>query len=399
MPAEVQEAFSVLRQDATGWVRLHPRWIEYCEQNQLGHAGAFLDLPGEIVSGHVHRHVMEVKLPDLRGFLKKEHRVRWRDRFANRREGFGWVSRSEREARLLQELEQRSISAPRWIAYGEGAFGKAFLLLEAIPEKVELRAFLQSIHEQPERIHQFTYDLASQIAEIHEAGFSHPDLYAKHLLIDPESGEATFIDWQRSRRWAKLPLRERVRSLAALDATLTESLVSCSTRERFLQTYLRHASLSISSRELGALILQESRRLSQKKSIREQRNVTGQERPQRLIWLDGEQCCVIPEMARFLGSPEMQQKLYDPCRHQEVIELPGGRQGRLQVGRYRMSMSRWWDRLRGKAWRAPEMKIARHLFALERQGFRGAKLLAFGQRENHFLSAEAFVLIEETPGS
>src|SRR5687768_9234225 len=86
---------------------------------------AFLELCGEIVSGHPDRHVMRVELPDGRiCFLKKEHRVRWKDRFENWRAGSGWCSKSVREGRLLSELEVHRIGTPASLAFGEDGRGR-----------------------------------------------------------------------------------------------------------------------------------------------------------------------------------------------------------------------------------------------------------------------------------
>src|SRR5262245_57243940 len=86
-----------------GWVRLNRGADE-----ALGalDAPAFLEGPGEVVSGHPARHVRRVRLPDgSMGFLKREHVVPWRDRMANFLAGFGFVSKSEREAIRLSGVE------------------------------------------------------------------------------------------------------------------------------------------------------------------------------------------------------------------------------------------------------------------------------------------------------
>src|SRR5688572_10861957 len=74
---------------------------------------ALVDLPGEIVSGHPDRHVVRVVLGTGRervvGYLKREHRVPIRDRVANACAGFGFVSKSVREARTLEQLRAAGI--------------------------------------------------------------------------------------------------------------------------------------------------------------------------------------------------------------------------------------------------------------------------------------------------
>jgi hypothetical protein len=41
----------------------------------------FLALQGVVVSGHVGRNVSRVQIGATTAYLKREHRVRWRDRF------------------------------------------------------------------------------------------------------------------------------------------------------------------------------------------------------------------------------------------------------------------------------------------------------------------------------
>src|SRR5206468_4220680 len=90
---------------AAGWVVVHPRYRRRFARWGMVAAGDFLDQPGEVVSGHADRHVVHVLLGRGRercaAFLKREHRVLWRDRLAAAWAGYGWASKSEREARLL----------------------------------------------------------------------------------------------------------------------------------------------------------------------------------------------------------------------------------------------------------------------------------------------------------
>src|SRR6185437_2145150 len=78
-------------------------------------------------------------------FLKREHRTRWRDRLANAWAGFGFVSKSCREYRLLQALAAAGVGCPEPVAAGEDGRGRAFLLLREVSGGRDLRAFLAGL--------------------------------------------------------------------------------------------------------------------------------------------------------------------------------------------------------------------------------------------------------------
>ncbi|HEY8506159.1 MAG TPA: lipopolysaccharide kinase InaA family protein, partial [Gemmataceae bacterium] len=222
-----------------GWVVFHPR-----ERDRLpGLAAAdFLDLPGEVVSGHADRHVRRVALgggPAARfAYLKREHRVRWGERLKNALAGFGWASKSRREARVLRELERAGLAlAPHWLAYGEDGRGRAFLLVEEVPGGVELRRWLASAPAPRRRA--LAARLGKGLAALHRHGFDLPDLSAKHVLVDPETLEITLLDWQRARRRVPLPWPRRVSALAALHASTSEALAGPRERARMLCHYLK----------------------------------------------------------------------------------------------------------------------------------------------------------------
>lgn len=134
-----------------------------------------LDLPGEIVSGHADRHVARVEVDGRVCYLKRQHRVGWRERLRNWRLGFGWVSKCEREARVIAALDRAGFPHPECVAFGEHESGRAYLLVEGLKGVVELRDHLSDNPLSPE--------LGSRVAELHAAGFTTPDLTAKHVFV------------------------------------------------------------------------------------------------------------------------------------------------------------------------------------------------------------------------
>src|SRR5258708_6791023 len=113
------------------FVDINPCYRKFLERQGLVEAGQFLALPGVIVCGHPDRHVLQVILGTgaeaIPGYLKREHRIPWRDPLANAWAGFGFVSKSCREAQTLQVAQRAGVGCPEWIASGEDDHGRAFL--------------------------------------------------------------------------------------------------------------------------------------------------------------------------------------------------------------------------------------------------------------------------------
>ena len=392
------------------FVEINPRYRPLLAQAGLTAPEHFLALPAVIVSGHPDRHVARVTVgagsAAVAAFLKREHRVPWRDRLANAWAGFGFVSKSRREAQTLRALSQAGVACPEWLAAGEDGQGRAFLLLRGLAGALDLRDFLRRRCGAPPR-EQFRLarTLGEALARTHRAGFNHPDLYAKHVLVAPDGKQVHFIDWQRTRRRTSVPWRTRWRDLAALDATLAEELAPRAIRRTCLRAYL---SATVPARDLAAELTRSldrirarAHRLLHKRHVRDQRAPPLPPGAQDLLWLDGEALCVT---GRFWG--ELRGGVPDwlplapaaagwagrtDCRE---VELPGGRRG-LLVRRWRNQPLGWlWAALRGGRPASPELRQAAALFRLQRQGGGAARLLAFGQRRAPPWRTESFLLTE-----
>src|SRR4051812_43349768 len=93
---------------SSGWVVVHPAF----DAPGLSTADDFLNLPGEVVSGHPDRHVRRVDPPRGRVlYLKRQPHVGWRERLRNRLAGYGGVSKCEREAATLGDLAPAGLPA------------------------------------------------------------------------------------------------------------------------------------------------------------------------------------------------------------------------------------------------------------------------------------------------
>jgi hypothetical protein len=290
------------------------------------------------------------------------------------------VSKCEREAKLLEELEAAGFPHPACVAFGEHE-GRAFLLVEQLPG-VELREFLCDNPLSP--------DIGRQVAELHAAGFSTPDLTAKHVFVEP----FTLIDWQSAER-RRPSLAERVRSLAALHASVADATPR--ERLRFLREYLKVEPV-VPFGEMARRVERAAVKQSARRSVRDQLQPGGA--AQRLVWLAGEAVCAVPDVAAVWPSPAITAPFYDgPVGAESRVELADGRPAVLLRFRTFAPVARFAARLRGRSWRSPGATLGRVLFHLERYGIPAPRLFAFGQRETSAASAESFVLHAPPVGS
>jgi tRNA A-37 threonylcarbamoyl transferase component Bud32 len=374
-----------------GALTVHPAFAESFARLGLTAAGAFLDLPGEVVSGHPDRHVVRVELPGCGAFyLKRQHVVGRREKRRNRAAGYGRVSRCEREAALLRQLGEANLPAPRWAAFGTHG-GRAFLLVEEVPRATDLRQLLSDGGlSLPER-RALAENLGRAVAAIHAAGFATPDLTAKHVLVDPRTLAVTFLDWQSATRSRGVSEAERAGALGALHASLAGALASPRERLGVLRAY-GHTALAAKD------ILRASARHAKRRSIRDQLQLPSGTSPQRLVWLAGEAVCAVPEVAEAWPRPAVAPPFYGFGPDGESQVRFAGRNAVLVRGRASAPLGRLVAWLRAAPWRSPGVTIGRVLFHLERYGVPAPRLLAFGQQLTTATAAEWFALYETPPG-
>jgi hypothetical protein len=364
-------------------LNVHAHFAGALARAGLRDASAFLDLPGEVVSGHPDRHVCRVELPCGNFYLKRQHVVGWREKLRNWRAGFGWVSRCSREAQLLHELNARHLPAPRWAAVGEHA-GRAFLLVEEVRGARDLRTVLSDNGLSPGARRELARDLGAALAAVHSAGFDTPDLTAKHVLVKP-NGAFAFLDGQNARR-GPVPEAARADALGALHASLAGA--SRADRARALCAYGPGVPPLYQ-------ILRAAAKHALRRSVRDQ--LQSRAGAQRLVWLAGEAVCAVPEVAVAWPSPAVAAPFYDSPPGAISLQI-AGRNAVLVRGREFAPVGRLKAWLKATPYRSAGANVGRVLFHLERYGVPAPRLLAFGQRLSGAASCEWFALYEPAPG-
>jgi tRNA A-37 threonylcarbamoyl transferase component Bud32 len=345
-------------------------------------------------------------LDNMPAFIKREHQVRWRDRLGGWLAGYGFETRSAREARMLSALQQAGIGCPEWLALGEDDSGCAFLVVRALTDSVELRQHLQTAKTPSER-RQLAQRLGKALARMHAAGFDHPDLFSKHIFVSKDGQKFHFLDWQRSRR-GPVNDRQRARDLATLNATLDDTSVSARDRLECFRSYAAYCTALESDvapanwharafrRLLFSAVRAETTRLLRKRRIREAR-VSSRD-SQELIRLNGEALCITPQLLHELGGTvpdwlNLERAAWkNATADSSVVLLPSRREAVL-VRRRRNQPLRWlWSEFLGKPLMTPEAHQAGLLFRRERRGESAPRLLAFGQRRALPWQTESFLL-------
>jgi tRNA A-37 threonylcarbamoyl transferase component Bud32 len=378
------------------FIVIHPRYRTWLAKCGIASAADAWNLPGEVVCGHPDRHVVRCELGSGRRvvFLKREHVVGWRVRLKNTLAGFGPVSRAEREAECLQRLERLGLPGPQWLAYGE-TDGRAFLLVDGLTDHIELRDLLADNGLSPKDRLELTVRLGRAVADLHDAGFDTPDLSAKHVFVRPDTLLPTLIDWQSAR--PRISLRERVRALATLTASVADRLANPRQRLRVLWAYRRSVYWPDGRPQFGKfarMVQAEAAAIKNRSSVREQCIPTAGTPNQRLVWLAGEEVCVRPDIVAHWPTPVAGFPFYS---HHPAgvasIHLPD--YGSATLVRFR-SLTRpdWVDRLIGRPWRSPGVTLARVFFHLERHGVPVLRLLAFGQKRTGYACGDSFILYQ-----
>src|SRR5438309_9546669 len=105
---------------AMAFLEVNTRYQTFLQQQGLTAPVSFLEMPSIIICGHPDRNVARVTLGKgpgaIAAFLKREHHVPWKERVRNAMAGFGFLSKSSREAVVLRSLQQARIGCPDWIA-------------------------------------------------------------------------------------------------------------------------------------------------------------------------------------------------------------------------------------------------------------------------------------------
>jgi tRNA A-37 threonylcarbamoyl transferase component Bud32 len=402
LTAGVAAGFAAMRLNGRRRViHINPCYGALLSQHGIDDPDAIWTLPGVVVSGHPDRNVSQVCLGgETMAFLKRELRVPWRERLHNAWAGFGLVSKARREAVMLGAARAAGLPCPEWIAVGRAGDGQAFLLV-AERKADDLRSFLTNQKRSARYRWHFARRLGHTFAAVHDAGFDHPDLYAKHILVDAD-GEVCLLDWQRSRHSKKVAWRQRRRDLAALDATLASDAAGPRERLAFLKAYLNAAQIRLPRTQAAHQIRAEAEAMIGKRHVRQAREAITVDR-QHVVWLEGEALCVTPdyleETAGRIPNTVRPARLGVGRVEHRPFKLTGSDRGQLSRREAFDPVGRLVAALGGRRRMSPEVRQAGLLYRLQRHAVTGPRLLAFGQRWVGLWRLQSMLLTQSPAGA
>jgi len=376
--------------------------------NNYHNAESIFHVEGLRVTGHgwkKKRHVCKLEFQEPPGathaFMKKEYA------------GSGWLAHLKpkrlmlHEARVLGTLEREGIPAPKWIAVGNTFKGDAFLITEEIPDTVTLKTYLAENHSRSQK-KEVLRTLACSLARMHTLGFCHPDLYSKHVLVNPESRKVFILDWQRSVRIQDLPWVVRCENLARLHATIEETSLSNLERLAFLSCYLeatsQYCSFNNSIPLMGVMALtieKECQRLLKKRHIREKRyssssttqaqNWIYQDRDHFVItssW-DSQDKIILDELTKTFEANEKKRQVI------RKYQIASNSTLRAEFLRFSNPTGILTKLLGRKTFQSPMHWNATTLYKLQRHGVQTGKILALGSRKTNGFNHGCFLLTRE----
>lgn len=356
------------------------------------------------------------------GYMKREHRIRWKDLLRNLFAFRGWWTKARAEFHVLQRLQQQGIACPRPLACVQKGFlrPKACLLLDDLGEMRPLAEYLtRGMHgaDVTQRA-RFFRCLGGEIARLHAAGVTQPDLYANHILVADQENAPRFamLDFQRSRILRRVPTAARVRDLAALLATLSERAADLHERRLLLDSYIELSGLSAECSQIVEAIKRRVQKLLTRRKIWEiresdavePREVTRIQTPAgEDLWVDSQYWPALRE-ANLGSFRQVMETTQGTClralkdRENWKLELhdPHQQPRAAYLKKHHVKDVGSWLRAKMGAQRTTTAGSveARNVERLRRAGIPAMHVIAYGEKLHESGLSESFVLTEELSG-
>ncbi|MEI6127474.1 MAG: lipopolysaccharide kinase InaA family protein [Pseudomonadota bacterium] len=230
---------------------------------------------GEVIKHAIpERKTVKINLKDIRGFfgayLKCQYPVSfWK--FFGRLLKLSIPRTAYDEFENIIAFHQAGIPTVIPLAAGVRKCGivqsTSFLITQALEGCTRLDHFFSSPHPASIEIKRALITKAALLVKkMHACGFNHRDLYLCHILLHT-TGELYIVDLHRAGKRARVPVRWKIKDIAALNYSAPRHSISLPDRLRFLKTYLGTDHLSGRERHFALKVLKKT-----KKMIKHNRN-------------------------------------------------------------------------------------------------------------------------------
>ena len=263
----------LVERDCSMYVRSDRRAL--LQRNGLVHFEDFVQSDaGELVNAHPSRQVFRLELRGedsaLAVFLKRSGPIEGKEALFDLLKFRRVRTKATREFAMLCAFREGGLTVPEVLACGErhvlGRDRASLLVVEALPSGRALGDVLAE-HGPTDGRKKLLHALARFVRALHDGGFTHADLFAKHVFASQaENGDWSFavIDLQRARHSRVVSPAHRARDLAALMVSVHPDATSLGERLRFLREYLGKTKLEPGDRHFLKKVLSRARKLSRR---------------------------------------------------------------------------------------------------------------------------------------
>ena len=160
------------------------------------------------------------------------------------------------EAKGIRAASHAGVRVPELVCCGVDKKLGSLTVTRAVPSSLPLDQLLRERRLNLRQRRAVLFRLVRAVANLHDAGLHHRDLYLNHVYVDPTSAapQPTVIDWERHGSHRGATGRFVVKDLAALLASARDVGVHRTDCLRFLSSYMTYRHLSIDA--YGALLLE-----------------------------------------------------------------------------------------------------------------------------------------------
>lgn len=231
-------------------ISLDPELLPYFS-NRKPLFDQLMGLRGEVFRSHKNRRTMQIQLGDNTYFIKQHHAMGWREIFRHIKAGQFPILDARIEYKAIRHLNFLNIPAPKVVGFGwrgtNPAKRESFLITAALPAYMNLESLLPlKSFFNPSFKQQLISAVGKLAGRLHQSGFNHRDFYLCHLLLlqkelslkkDCTPPPIHVIDLHRAGLRERIPLRWRLKDLAALDFSSRDGELTQQDKRRFQKAY------------------------------------------------------------------------------------------------------------------------------------------------------------------